>query len=98
MQRASFPTLGAVAARAGRVVQGARPAVLASAPYRGLWLGGLLYYHAFWFEIVAAGWVALALTASPFAVGLVGFCRMLPMLALGLVLGAVADRVREPRD
>jgi predicted MFS family arabinose efflux permease len=71
------------------------PVVFASADYRRLWRTGLLYYHAYWFEIVVAGWVVLTLTGSPLAVGLVGFCRMLPMLALGLVLGALADRLRE---
>lgn len=37
----------------------------------------------------------LVLTGSPCAVGLVGFCRMLPMLVLGMILGALADRIRE---
>lgn len=49
--------------------------------YRRLWWTGPLNYHAYWFEIVATGWTVLVLTGSPFAVG--------------LVLGALADRVRE---
>ncbi len=83
--------------RAGDEGAGRRfaPAVLAAPGYPRLWRAGLLYYHAYWFEIVATGWVVLTLTGSPFAVGLVGFCRTLPMLALGLVLGALADRLRE---
>ena len=88
--------------QAGEIAPGIRgagrrftPAVLAAPGYPRLWRAGLLYYHAYWFEIVATGWVVLTLTGSPFAVGLVGFCRTLPMLALGLVLGALADRLRE---
>ncbi|MGN6359790.1 MAG: hypothetical protein ACTHNK_05330, partial [Thermomicrobiales bacterium] len=49
------------------------PVVLTSADYRRLWRTGLLYYHAYWFEIVVAGWVVLTMTGSPLAVGLVGF-------------------------
>lgn len=88
--------------QAGEVTPGTRvarrgftPAVLAVPGYRRLWRTGLLNYHAYWFEIVATGWTVLVLTGSPFAVGLVGFCRALPMLLLGLVLGALADRLRE---
>lgn len=75
--------------------RGFGPAVLAVPGYRRLWRAGLFYYHAYWFEIVTTGWTVLLLTGSPFAVGLVAFCRTLPMLALGLVLGALADRLRE---
>lgn len=71
------------------------PAVLAVPGYRRLWRGGLVYYHAYWFEIVATGWTVLLLTGSPLAVGIVGFCRTLPMLVFGLLLGALADRLRE---
>ncbi|MFN8537252.1 MAG: MFS transporter [Thermomicrobiales bacterium] len=42
-----------------------------------------------------AGWAVLQMTGSPLAVGLVGFCRTLPMLVLGLLLGSIADRIRE---
>lgn len=62
--------------------------------YRRLWLTGCCYYHAYMAEIVIAGWVVLQLTGSPFAVGLIGFSRMLPMLILGAVLGSLADRLR----
>jgi len=71
------------------------PAVLAVPGYRRLWRSGLVYYHAYWFEIVATGWTVLLLTGSPLAVGLVGFSRTLPMLIFGLLLGALADRLRE---
>ena len=85
----------AVSPGIGEGRRGFVPAVLTVPGYGRLWRAGLLYYHAYWFEIVVTGWTVLLLTGSPFAVGLVGFCRTLPMLALGLVLGALADRVRE---
>ena len=72
------------------------PAVLAVPAYRRLWVAGLCYYHAYMAEIVIAGWAIWQLTGSAFAVGIVGFCRMLPMLVLGAVLGSVADRFRGP--
>ena len=71
------------------------PPVMAMPEYRRLWLGGVIYYHAHAFEMVVAGWATLLLTNSAFAVGVVGFCRTLPMLVLGLVLGSLADRIRE---
>ncbi|MDQ2787570.1 MAG: MFS transporter, partial [Chloroflexota bacterium] len=52
------------------------------------------YYHAYHFEIITAGWVVLVKTGSPVSVGLVGFCRTIPMFAFGLILGAAADRFR----
>jgi hypothetical protein len=45
-----------------------------------------------WMQQIAAYWLVFQLTGSPLAVGLVGFCRALPMFALGLVLSAVAER------
>ncbi len=70
------------------------PPVLAVPAYRRLWHSSLLYYHAYHFEIVTAGWVVLVLTGSPVSVGVAGFCRTIPMFVLGLVFGTVADRFR----
>ncbi|MFN8514431.1 MAG: MFS transporter [Chloroflexia bacterium] len=71
------------------------PPVLALPGYGRLWLTGIIYYFANAFEVIVAGWAVLQMTGSPFAVGLVGFCRTLPMLVLGLLLGSIADRIRE---
>ncbi len=76
------------------VADGIVAALRSVPPYRRLWYSGLGYYSAYWVEIITAGWVALTMTGSPFDVGLVGFCRTLPMLVLGLALGAVSDRIR----
>lgn len=66
--------------------------VLESPLYRRLWLSGIIYYNARWVEIITSGWIVLALTGSPLLVGLTGFFRMLPMLILGSLFGALADR------
>ena len=68
--------------------------VLASPIYRRLWISGVIYYSAYWVEIVTTGWVILQITDSPFQVGLSGFFRTLPMLLFGSLLGVVADRAR----
>jgi MFS family permease len=89
--------LGAVSSRAterNAVVGGIVGALKSILPYRRLWYSGLGYYSAYWVEIITTGWVVLAMTGSAFDVGLVGFCRTLPMLLLGLTLGAVSDRIR----
>jgi hypothetical protein len=76
--------------RRGRVRFSTR--VLESAVYRRIWLSGFLFSNARWVEIITSGWVVLALTGSPFLVGLTGFFRVLPMLILGSLFGALADR------
>ena len=66
--------------------------VLASPVYRRIWLSGFIFYNARWVEIITSGWIVLALTGSPLLVGLTGFFRVLPMLILGSLFGALADR------
>lgn len=86
--------LTAKSASPERVAGGLVTALKSLTSYRRLWYSGLGYYSAYWVEIITTGWVVLIMTGSAFYVGLVGFCRTLPMLLLGLVLGAVSDRVR----
>ena len=88
MRRASLTIRGT------RTLRDLLPSVLAVPAYLRLWRSSLLYYHAYHFEIVTAGWVVLVRTGSPVSVGLVGFCRAIPMFVFGLILGAAADRFR----
>lgn len=46
-----------------------------------------------WLETIALGVFVYELTGSAFLVGFVGFLRMAPMLLLGAVIGALADRL-----
>jgi MFS family permease len=61
--------------------------------FRLLWSSGILCYHANWIEIAGLGWIVLELTNSPWLVGVVGFCRMVPMPLLGMFVGVLTDRM-----
>lgn len=88
MQPASF------AARASHALSSRLPAMLVDPTYRRFWVSGVFYYFANSTEMVTAGWAVLEMTNSPFMVGIVGFCRMFPILILGMMVGAIADRMR----
>jgi MFS family permease len=45
-----------------------------------------------WMQQMAQGWVVAGLTTSAFALGLMNFCAGLPMLALTMYGGTIADR------
>jgi MFS family permease len=61
--------------------------------YRLIWLAGFCVNTGRWMDFVVLGWVVLELTNSPAMVGVAAFCRMAPMMALGLFAGVLADRV-----
>ncbi len=61
--------------------------------YPSLWLANLAWNVARWIDQIAAGWIAFELTHSPFLVALVGFYRSMPLLLLGVLGGAIGDRV-----
>ena len=47
----------------------------------------------FGMDNVALGWLVYELTGDPFMVGVAAGLRMIPLFLLGIVSGAVADRV-----
>jgi MFS family permease len=65
--------------------------------FRKLWLAGVCANTARWMDVLVLGWIALELTDSPLLVGLAGFCRSIPMIALGPVGGLLADRLDRGR-
>lgn len=72
--------------------------------FRLFWAGLLVSNVGTWMQIFGMGWlvVQLAVTAgvpqlAPLYLGLTGLARAVPGLALGLVAGAVADRVDRRR-
>jgi MFS family permease len=71
----------------------ARFAAFAYPNYRYYWIGQLLGNVGSWMQIVATGWLVLSLTDSPAALGLTGALTALPLIALSLIGGVVADRV-----
>ena len=46
-------------------------------------------------QTVAMGWLVLELGGTPFDLGLINFAQLVPILALGVVGGAVSDRVNK---
>ena len=61
--------------------------------YRLLWGASLISFMGLAMEMVGLGWVVLKLTDSPFMVGVSSAAHMAPFFFLGILSGAVADRV-----
>lgn len=60
--------------------------------YRRLWAAGALIGLARWLEFIALGIYAYQLTKSPPLVAFLAVLRMMPYVALGFFVGALADR------
>jgi MFS family permease len=65
---------------------------LRSRDYRRFWLGALVSNLGVWIQTIALGWLVYDLTHAATWLGTVSFCGNAPMLVLGLVGGAIADR------
>ncbi len=61
--------------------------------YRVFWLGQLISISGTWMQTTAQAWLVLKLTNSPTALGTVTMLQFLPVTALTLVGGVIADRV-----
>ena len=61
--------------------------------YRLLWWGMIVSNIGTWMQMVAQGYLVYQMTHSPFALGLVGFVRAVPVFTFSLFAGVVADRV-----
>lgn len=66
--------------------------VLRHPPFAFFWCARVLSSFAYQMNAVAIGWLVYALTGSAFDLGLVGLAQFVPVLALTLVAGHVADR------
>lgn len=66
--------------------------LLADPSIRRLWLAGVAAGVVRWLEILAFSLWVFGETGSALAVTLIAFARMLPLLLLGAVAGAIADR------
>jgi predicted MFS family arabinose efflux permease len=63
-----------------------------SRDYRLFWVGSLIANLGLWIQTIALGWLVFALTQKASWLGTVGFVGNAPMLVLGLLGGAIADR------
>lgn len=61
--------------------------------YRLYFLGHLISQIGSWIEQTAVAWILYEMTNSAVLLGLGGLCRAAPTLLLGLIGGAIADRV-----
>ena len=61
--------------------------------FRLLWLASLFHSLSMGMEHVALGWLVLEMTDSPFMVGVSSAARIAPFFFLGILSGAVSDRV-----
>jgi predicted MFS family arabinose efflux permease len=65
--------------------------------FRVFYAGQAVSLVGTWMQSVAQSWLVLELTNSPFRLGLIGTLQFGPVLALSIVAGALADRVRKRR-
>ncbi|HYF65446.1 MAG TPA: MFS transporter [Herpetosiphonaceae bacterium] len=65
--------------------------------YRLFWIGQLISLIGTWMQGTAQAWLVLKLTNSPLALGVVTTFQTLPIMALSLFGGAIADRMPKYR-
>jgi MFS family permease len=66
--------------------------VLRGGPFARYMAGETISMLGTWMQQMAQGWVVAGLTTSAFSLGLINFCAGIPMLALTMHGGTVADR------
>lgn len=67
--------------------------VLRRGPFRRYIIGSAISDTGTWMQVMAQAWVMTTLTTSALMLGVVNLCSGLPMLALTMVGGSVADRL-----
>ncbi|MGH7803230.1 MAG: MFS transporter [Candidatus Binatia bacterium] len=72
-------------------------AAFASRDYAIFWLGAFVSNIGTWMQSTALGWLIYERTQSSSWLGAVSLCGSTPILLLGLVGGAIADRVEQRR-
>lgn len=76
-----------------RRVSWLREGPLANRNYALFLAGAFVSSIGSWMQMVALGWTVLQLSNSTFLLGVLGFVQLAPVLLLGAVGGALADRV-----
>ena len=65
---------------------------LRSRDYRLFWSGSLIANLGVWIQTTALGWLVYDMTRKPSLLGTISFTGNMPILVLGLLGGAIADR------
>jgi MFS family permease len=60
--------------------------------FRVFMAGSFVSWAGDWMDLAALNWAVLTLTGSPLALGLINACRLVPVFALSLPAGVLADR------
>lgn len=71
--------------------------VLRVAPFRRYMIGSAISDTGTWMQVMAQGWVMSTLTDKALMLGMVNFAAGLPMLALTMIGGSVADKYDKRR-
>ncbi len=74
-----------------------RLSLLRVADFRKIWLAGGLYGTVRWLDMLAVGVFTYEVTNSPLAVAFMVFLRLLPLILMGTVIGALAERFNRRR-
>ena len=69
-----------------------RLSLLRVSDFRKIWLAGGLYGTVRWLDMLAVGVFTYEVTNSPLAVAFMVFLRLLPLILMGTVIGALAER------
>jgi MFS family permease len=89
-------------------VPGVEPVTAAAEPAPGRWAfrsrdfrlfmaGNLVSWVGDWMDLVALNWAVLALSGSALQLGLINACRLVPVFALSVPAGLLADRLDRRR-
>ena len=70
-------------------------ALIREGPYFRVWLTGALANGMRWLEMLAVGVYVFEKTSSPLLVAFVLFCRLVPQVLFGAVLGALAEKINK---
>lgn len=66
-------------------------------PFRIFMVGNLISWIGDWMDLAALNWAVLTLTGSAVQLGLINVCRLVPVFAMSLPAGVVADRMDRRR-
>ena len=69
-----------------------RLSLLRVSDFRKIWLAGGLYGTVRWLDMLAVGVFTYEVTNSPLIVAFMVFLRLLPLILMGTVIGALAER------
>ena len=74
-----------------------RLSLLRGSDFRKIWLAGGLYGTVRWLDMLAVGVFTYEVTNSPLIVAFMVFLRLLPLILMGTVIGALAERFNRRR-